>query len=274
MKRTAILIHMINKINTNRIICIMLISSFLLSIGWYCFKKGEVIEDIGNFSITTHDFEDYYNTTLEMTTRLVNVDKKSIAEFICEPDNPSHPGQAQELVKRMIPENSYSKYRDLHMVAEVAKLDGFTDRVIVKKIVELNRLEVIAQLYIQEKMEKYLKFDLKQKETKCEELRKRYPRRMGHVPYDKCIKYAESLLKVEILKRKQPVLITEIKERVTVKKNNKFDKDNYLKKNVKAYNSLRRIGGCEKKDLDDKKDSNDNKKDKSGKTDKKSPKKN
>ena len=269
MKRTTLLIHFLNKINFVRFILAVVISSLLFSISWYCFKKGEAIEEIGNYSITTHDFEDYYKTTLEMTTRLVNVDKKSIAEFICDPDNPSHPSQAPEIASRMKPELSYKKYRDLRMVAEVAKLDGFSDRVVVKKIVELNKLEVVAQLYIQEKMEKYLKITRKQKEDKCEELRKRYPRRLGHVPYDKCIKYAESLLKVEIFKKYQPVLFEEIKERVTVKKNKKFDKDNYLKKNVKSYNSLKRIGKCENKDIngDDKKDSTDEKDKKgSGKT--------
>lgn len=203
-------------------------------------QKGKTIEEIGNHSMTTSDFNEYYNTRLERVTRLANIDKKSVAKYMC---SAAHPFERQ-IAEELDPEQTYKKYRDLRMVEQVANLDGFMDRPVIKRIVEQAVLEQIAQLYLQEKMEKYIKITAEQKEDKCRELKQSDPGRYGPLPLDQCIAFAERLLVSEQFKKYQPILIEEIKERVQVKKNVNFDKDEYLRKDVEGYRSLRRSGGC------------------------------
>ena len=223
-------------------------------------KGGEIIEKIEGYAITTQDFEEHYNSTVEIVSRLANVDKKSLGKFICKPDDKVK----MQISQRLLPENSYKIYRDLRMVEQVARQDGFLERPVIKRILEQKTLETIAQLYLQEKMEKYLKITTEQKESRCAQMRQGNPRRFGHLPYDQCVYYAEQSLKQEIFHKRKDQLVDEIKERVQVKKG-KINKDDYLSKSVTAYISLKKSGGCaeEPKKTDDKK--TDDKKKTSGK---------
>ena len=222
---------------------VKLLSIFVLifTMGYFCGKQGEVIEQIGSYSITTVDFEEYYNTNVERLTRLLNLDKKSVARFLCEPADRI----SAQVADQLYPDKSYRRYRDIRMVEQVAREDGFHQRDVIKKIIEHTEVETMAQLYLQEKMEKYLKISLEDKEKRCEEMRKQDPRNVGPMPYDDCIRLAERYLASELQRKYEPVLIEEIKERVHVKKNDKFDKEDYLQNNVQAYKSLKRVGGCD-----------------------------
>ena len=215
----------------------------LLSIAGVAFigcKKGQTIEELGNYVVTTDDFNQYYNTQLERVTRLANVQKETVARALCAPSQPFE----REIADAMDPERTYKKYRDSRIVEQVAQLDGFMDRPVIKRIVEQAMLEMVIQLYIQEKMEKHIRFTTEQKEEKCRELRQRDAARFGPLPLDQCVSFAERLLANEEFKRKYPQLMEEIKERVAVKKNAQFNKDDYIKKNVEGYRALRKSGGC------------------------------
>ena len=202
-------------------------------------KRGQTVEELGNYVVTTDDFNEYYNTQVERLTRLANVDKATVARALC---SASHPMERQ-IADEMDPENTYKKYRQLRIVEQVAQLDGFMDRPVVKRILHQFMLEQAAQLYIQEKLEKYMRFTPEQKEEKCRELRVRDPGRFGPLPLDQCVTLAERVLVSEETKKRYGPVMDEIKERVAVKKTT-FNKDEYLKNNVEGYRALRKSGGC------------------------------
>lgn len=229
-----------NSLRVSRALKILLVV-FIFSFGYFCGKKGEEIERIGNYSMTTQDFEEYYDTNVERMTRLLNIDKKSLSRFLCEPED----RVSAQIREQLMPDKSYRRYRDIRMVEQVAKEDGFQDRPSIQKIVDHTVIETIAQLYLQEKMEKYVKVSTEDKEAKCDEMRKQDPKNVGPMPYDDCLRLAERYIASELQRKYEPVLIEEIKERVHVKKNEKFDKENYLNNNVASYKSLKRVGGCE-----------------------------
>ena len=213
--------------------------------GAVCFEKGEVIETIGSYKLTTTEFEEYYETFLEKFARTQNVDKKSIAKFICEPETSINPRVARQVAFMMDPTNTYKSMRDARMVEQVADQEGFSKKPIIKRLLEQSRLETLTRFFVQEKMEKYLKFTDEEIALKCDELRKKSPERFGVMPIDVCKQQAKRFMAEKVMQTKYNELIGNIKEGVQVTKNADFDKDGYLlERNIPAYISLKKEGGC------------------------------
>ncbi len=218
---------------------LLVASGVILFVGAGC-RKGTVIEELGDHVVTTEEFNEFYNTKLEILTRSNNVSKETVGRALCTPDS----REGRFILEHMDPERAYRSFRDQHIVHQVARQDGFLDRPHVKRILEQVMLQMAVQLYMQEKMEKYIRFSQEKKEEKCRELRQQDPARFGPLPLDQCVSVAERYLTDEEYRKRYPQLVEEVKERVAVKKNNQFNKEEYLKKQVDGYRVLRKSGGC------------------------------
>ncbi len=223
------------------VVGLLLTSSVLLSLT--C-KKGDVIEEIGGYAITTKDYEEYYGAYLEKASRIVNVEKKTLYQYVCNPPDSRANPMLADLVQGLNPPHNYRKYRDMRIIEQVARQSGFTDRPVVRQILDQVILETVAQLYLQEKMDERTKVSLEQKQQKCNELRKEFPDRMGPLPIERCLDYAGALLKREQQDKLYPEFVQEVKESVVIRRNNSFNKDDFLEKRVELYNTMRKEGGC------------------------------
>lgn len=220
-------------------------SVFLLAllITGFCKEKGVEIETIGNDVITTAEFETYYETYIEKASRLANAEKKTLYELMCHPEKLPQDPAIQELIYGLYPDNSYQKYREMKIVEQAAKLENFDKKPVIKNIIEQVKLETLVNLYIQEKMQEKLKISQQQIEEKCQELRNK-DKRVMMLPVDDCLKIAEAYLKNEIVRAEYPRLINEIKETVQVKRNQQFDRDKFLREEIKLFQEARELGGC------------------------------
>ncbi|MCB1175249.1 MAG: hypothetical protein KDK39_16860 [Leptospiraceae bacterium] len=216
---------------------IVLIASLLVFYYLSGCNKGEVMEKIGNSSITTDDFESYYEAEVEKISRIYSTDKKYLYQLICDPRTGA--------IERFKPELVWEKYRDSRMILEVADDDKFLDNPRIQKIIENARNEAIAQLYVNEKFIEKVKISEEDKEKKCEELRAQDPARFGPLTLDDCKNQAFMALKGQYYKQYAGKIQDEIKERVQVAPNKDFDIDKYLKDGVQLYNTIRKEGGCE-----------------------------
>lgn len=208
-------------------------------------KEGEEIERIEGSSVTTEDFKEYYDTNIEVLSRVRNVKKETLSNLLCNPDKiPPQELMAQELVRRLRPEEAYKEYREMRIIEEVARKEGFADRPLVKKMLEQVTRETLVQIYMAEQMEKSLKIADSDIEAKCQDLRDQYPRETAAMTLDDCLQYAEGLLKREIMAKQYPQIRDSIKETVQVEKNDQFDKEAFLENDIKSYLELRKAGGC------------------------------
>ncbi len=225
-----------------RLINLLILSLLILVIS--CKEKGTSIEVIGKDNITTSDFETYYETYIEKASRLANAEKKTLYELMCSPEKIPQDPAIQELIAGLYPENSYQKFREMKIIEQAAKLEGYDQRPIIKNILEQVRLETLVNLYIQEKIQGKIKISTEQIEKGCEELRLK-DKRIQALPVDQCLKIAEAYVKNEIVRNEYPKIINEIKESVQVKKNASFDKEKYLKDDITLFKEAKKIGGCE-----------------------------
>ena len=206
-------------------------------------KQGEVIEEIGDYVITTADFDEFYSASLERTARLANAEKKTLYKMICDKQAPPNRTYG-EMAYFLKPENFYNRYREHRIVAQVAEKEGFSDRAVVQQIQNLTNLETTAQLYIQEKLEERIKITEEDKQARCDEMRKRYPDRIGTLPLDQCLLVAQGVLKKEIYEKEAEKVIDEIKESVVVHRNPDFNRDQFLKDGFALFETIRKEGGC------------------------------
>ena len=206
-------------------------------------NDGEVIEEIGNYTITTEAFLREYSTSVEMATRVANAEKSTLYKLICNPSIAPSP-EAQDMALRLQPKNSYQQFRDSKIVELVAREEGFMDRPVVKDIIDQMVRSSLVQLYLTEKIWEKIKISEQQKEAMCNELRQREPQRMGPLSLDDCLKVAEGVLKRREYQRRIPEVIEEIKEKISVRKNEDFDKDSFLENDIKLFNSIQEEGGC------------------------------
>ncbi|MCS7204542.1 MAG: hypothetical protein NZ853_02475 [Leptospiraceae bacterium] len=223
----------------------LIIFIFIFIVLAFCKEKGVNIETIGKDSITTQDFETYYETYIEKASRLANAEKKTLYELMCNPERIPQDPAIQELIMGLYPENAYQKFREMKIVEQAAKLEKFDQKPVIKNIIEQVRLETLVNLYIQEKMQEKIKISQEQVERKCEELRKKDPRILN-LSIDDCLKISEAYLKNEIIRAEYPRLINEIKESVQVKKNNEFNREQYLRNEIKLFKEAQEIGKCPK----------------------------
>ncbi len=210
-----------------------------------CKDRGKVIETIGKDTITTAGFENYYATYIEKASRLANADKETLYRLMCNPNQIPPDPAVRDLIAGLVPENNYQKYREMKIVEQAAKSENFHERPVIKSILEQVYLETLVNLYVQEKLQEKIKISETEKEAKCNELRKEMPDRMAGLTLDQCLKVAEGFLKREIVQREYPRIMEGIKESVQIKKNNDFDRDNFLENDMKLYKSIRKAGGCE-----------------------------
>ncbi len=223
---------------------VLLVALIALFVSTVSCKQGEVIEQIGDHTITTSDYEEYYTTYLEKAARFAHAEKKTLYKLMCNPDQiPSNP-ILQDMIGRLKPENNYNEYRRMRMIEQVAMEEGFLDKPVVRKIVEQVVLETVVNLYLNEKMDERIKISLEEKQQKCEELRRQYPDRVGSLPLDTCLYIAEGIIKQSIVQREGPVVQEEITESVSIQKNPKFDRNHYLDEGMDIYKTIRKEGGC------------------------------
>ncbi len=215
----------------------------LLLLSFFCKEQGVKIEQIGKESITTTKFEIYYETYIEKASRLANAEKKTLFELMCNPEKIPQDPAIQEMIMGLEPKNSYQKYREMKIIEQAAKLEGFDKKPIIKNILEQVLLETLVNLYIQEKMQNQIKISDTQIENKCQELRKQ-DRRIENLNVEQCLKFAEAVLKQEIIKVEYPKLMNEIKESVQIQKNFEFDKDKYLEEGITLFKEMQKIGNC------------------------------
>jgi len=206
-------------------------------------KAGTTIETIEKDNLTTTSFETYYETYIEKASRLANAEKKTLYELMCNPEKVPQDPAIQELIAGLYPENAYQKYREMKIIEQAAKSDGFDKKPVIKNILEQVQMETLINLYIQEKMQEKIKLTSEQIEKRCEELRQK-DKRFTAIPIDQCLKIAEASLMQEIVRMEYPKLINEIKESVQIKKNPQFDKDKYLKEEIKLFKEAQKIGKC------------------------------
>ena len=208
-------------------------------------KDGEKIETIGNHTITTKEYERYYEGYVEKTARMANAEKKTLIKFICNPDDiqRTRPEFRQALML-LNPEFNYKQYREVRIIEQRAMEDGFADRPMVKEVLEQVRLETLSRLYMMDKIEAQIKITEAQKEERCQQIRTQYGAQAASMTLDDCLSYAEATLKQEIMERESEAIREEIRERITVDTNDNFDKDAFLKNGIPAYNEMRKAGNC------------------------------
>ena len=166
-------------------------------------EQGEVIEDIGNHSVTTAEFEEHYNTSVEIATRISNAEKDTLYKLICNPSLAPN-AQYQDMAIQLQPRQNYQQFRDSRIVEIVAEEEGFLNRPIVQQILEHTKRTTIAQLYLHEKVWERIKISEEDKQNACQELRQKDPARVGPLPLDDCLKVAEGMLKSQKYRREVP----------------------------------------------------------------------
>lgn len=208
-------------------------------------KEGEKIETIGSHTITTGEFEQYYEGYIERTARMANAEKKTLIRFICNPDDIQRmPPEAQQALVMLNPEYNYKQYREMRIIEQRAIEEGFTERPMVKEILEQVRLDALSKLYMMDKVEQNIKISEEQKEARCQEIRERFGPEAAAMTLDDCLDYAEATLKQEIMRREFDQIREEMRERISIDTNENFDKDAFLKDGIPAYNEMRKAGGC------------------------------
>lgn len=232
---------------TNKIVILL---ALLVGIA-ACKDGGKEIETVGKDKITTQKFENYYATYIEKASRLANADKETLYKLMCHPEQIPNDPAIHELISGLNPENNYEKFREMKIIEQAAVGEGFQDRPVIKSILEQVYMETLVNLYVQEKIQEKIKIAETDKEQKCNELRKERPQQMAGLTIDECLKVAERFLKMEIVQREYPKILSDIKESVQIKKNADFDRDSFLKNDMKLYKDIRKTGGCADTDLKD-----------------------
>ncbi len=220
----------------------LLLTAFL-AVTAGCQKQGDRIETIGSHKITTKEFEDYYSAYVEKASMFTGAEKETFAKYMCNPDLIQNQ-MAAELTEKLDPQNNYEEYRQMLIIQEVAQKEGFTEKPEIKEILRQVVLETTIRLYLQEKLEERIKISAEEKQTACEELRKQYPDRVGPLPLDDCLYMAEMSIKQNRMRMEEGKLRDEIRESIVIDKNKDFDREKFLTKELKLYQTLRKDGGC------------------------------
>ncbi|TGN18677.1 lipoprotein LipL31 [Leptospira idonii] len=203
------------------------ISSFLLN----C-NDSPVIETFDRHQITVKDFEAAYDTALDSISRLQNIEKKTLLEFI-EKDVTEVPQQFQDLNYQLQKKNFYQTYRQMLMTKLVAEKNGYYSRPDVQEVLKQVEMQTIAQMYVSEQVEKKIQISDQQAKSECERMRG-LDKNIATLTIDKCLSFAKAQIKQLQTREQLPLIIEGIKEEVVIKKNPKFDLDAYLAPKRKA----------------------------------------
>ncbi|MDF3818809.1 lipoprotein LipL31 [Leptospira sp. 96542] len=197
-------------------------------------SDSPVIETLDNHKITVKDFEAAYDTALDSISRLQNIEKKTLLEFV-EKDISEVPQQFQDLNFQLQKKNFYQTYRQMIMTKLVADKTGYTSRPDISEVLKQVEMQTIAQMYVSEQVDKKIKITDEQAKFECERMRG-LDRNIASLTIDKCLSFAKAQLKQLQTREQLPVVVERIKEEVTIKRNDKFDLDAYLAPKKKAIN--------------------------------------
>ncbi|NCN10026.1 MAG: lipoprotein LipL31 [Leptospira sp.] len=195
-----------------------------------CGDDSQLIESLNGEKITVKRFETSYETAIETMSRMQNIEKKNLLEFISK-DIDEVPEQFQPLNYQFQKKNFYENYRQMLMTKLAAEKNGFTSRPDIKEILEQVEMQTITQLFIQEQVEKKIKISDNEAKSECERLRSQNSQVSG-MPIDKCIMLGRGNLKRVKSQEVLPKVMERIKEGVSIKHNEKFDLDGYLNNNI------------------------------------------
>jgi hypothetical protein len=205
--------------------------SFLFLVAVFSCNRDEstVIETIDGDKITVNRFERDYEIALETFSRQYNIEKKTLIEDILAKDIKDLPQEIQQIHYQLDKKNFYeNSYRDFLIVAKAADKSGFTNRSDIKNILEFMRIQTISQLYILEELEKRVKVSDEEVKEECERLRKKSPEAAAK-PLSDCLKYARGQLKLNYFNQNKDKVKDRIKEMVSIKRNETFDLEEFLK---------------------------------------------
>ena len=212
----------------------------LLAVG--C-DKGEKIEEIAGYTVYSKEYEKSYRAAVNFANYLAGDDREGLYRTVCNPSlAPS--AEAYQLASGLQPENHYNQFRELVMISRVAEKEGFLDDPEIKEILELTRLQTIAQLYLGKKIrEKKYEVTEDEKIKACQELRKKEPERMASLSASECLEVGEQFVRRQMMQVQSGIIEDDVKELATVKKNAQFDREEFLK-NIALFKEIQKEGGC------------------------------
>lgn len=187
-----------------------------------------MIETLDGNKITVNGFEDTYNVAVDAMSRVQNIEKENLLEFISK-DISEVPEQMRALNYQFQKKNFYDQYRDMMITTIAAEKDGFTKRDDIKKILKFQEMQIVSQLYVMHLVESKIKISEEEAMEECQKLRAKEPQ-IGSLPIDRCILFARAKLKKDKSQEILPKVLERIKEQVSIKHNDKFDLDAFLKK--------------------------------------------
>ncbi|MDZ4727200.1 MAG: lipoprotein LipL31 [Leptospira sp.] len=191
-----------------------------------CGDTSPVIESLDGHKITVKEFETAYDTALDSISRLQNIEKKTLLEFV-EKEIAEVPQQFQELNYQLQKKNFYLTYRQMLMTKLVAEKKGYYSRPDVQEVLKQVEMQTIAQMYVSEQVEKKIQITEQQAKSECERLRG-LDKNIASLTIDKCLQFAKAQLKSAQTREQLPLVVERIKEEVIIKRNDKFDLDAYL----------------------------------------------
>ncbi|MCB1157220.1 MAG: lipoprotein LipL31 [Leptospiraceae bacterium] len=188
---------------------------------------SQVIETLDGHKISVKSFNAAYETAIESLSRMQNIEKKNLLEFISKDVN-EVPNEFKALNQQFQKKNFYDNYRQMMMIKIVADKNGFTSRPDIKKILKQVEMQTISSLYIQEQVEKKIKITDEQAMSECEKLRAQN-KAFASMTVDKCVMIGRGYLKRAESEKILPRIIERVKESVSIKHNEKFDLEEYMK---------------------------------------------
>ncbi|MBE7410850.1 MAG: lipoprotein LipL31 [Leptospiraceae bacterium] len=204
-----------------------------------CGDGSPVIETIDGAKITVKGFENSYDTAIEAMSRMQNVEKKTLVEFIAQ-NIDQVPEQFKSLNFQFQKKNFFENYRQMLMVKIVAEKTGFSSRADIKEILQQVEMQTLSTLYIQEQVEKRIKITDEQAMEECNRLRAKN-KELAAMPIDRCVMAGRGNLKQRESQNVLPKVIERIKEGVVIKHNDKFDVDAYMKSEMKFDENGKKI---------------------------------
>lgn len=189
--------------------------------------NSSVIETLDGEKLTVKKFETTYETAIESMSRMQNVEKENLIKIVST-DIEELDEQLKSINYQFQPKNFYDNYRNMYMIKTAADKSGFTTRADIKNIVKYLEMQTVSQLYITEQVEKKIKITDEDASNKCKELREK-DARMKSVTLDRCLQIGRGVLKQEESQKILPKVLERVKEGISIKHNDKFDLEQYLK---------------------------------------------
>jgi hypothetical protein len=139
--------------------------------------------------------------------------------------------QLQPMHTQFQKKDFYSNFKMTLILSITADKAGFSSREDIKNILNYLQIQNIAQLYLQEEIDKRINISEKDAKKECRELKKTNPKYKQISP-ERCITFARGKLKNEKMKKLLPDLLVRIKEGISIKHNDKFDLEQYLNSKI------------------------------------------